>query len=125
MIDIPLRGGKEISGIDLIRVSPFKMPQDKRANLLMIGTGTGVAPFRAFIQSIYRRAPDWQGQVRLFYGARTGMDLFYLNDEEDDLANYYDEKSFRAFKGLISKPLASDDQALRDALAYIDAQSDS
>ncbi len=96
--------------------SPFKMPQDPRANLLMIGTGTGVAPFRAFIQYIYKHHPDWQGKVRLFYGARTGMDLFYLNDQEDDLANYYDEKSFRAFKGLISRPLASDDQALRDPL---------
>ncbi len=81
--------------------SPFKMPQDPRANLLMIGTGTGVAPFRAFIQYIYKHHPDWQGKVRLFYGARTGMDLFYLNDQEDDLANYYDEKSFRAFKGLM------------------------
>lgn len=96
--------------------SPFRIPQNSSANLLMIGTGTGVAPFRAFIQRIYRYQPDWQGKVRLFYGARTGMDLFYLNDEQDDLANYYDEKTFQAFKGLISKPLAADDQALRDPL---------
>ena len=44
--------------------SPFQMPQDKTANLLMIGTGTGVAPFRAFAQLIYERRGgwDWYGQ---------------------------------------------------------------
>ena len=29
----------------------------------------------------------WDGQVRLFYGGRTGLDLAYANDEETDLAN--------------------------------------
>jgi ferredoxin--NADP+ reductase len=96
--------------------SPFRIPQDPRSNLLMIGTGTGVAPFRAFIQHIYRHQPDWQGKVRLFYGARSGMDLFYQNDEQDDLANYYDQKSFQAFKGIISRPLAPEEHALRDPL---------
>jgi len=96
--------------------SPFVVPKDDHANLLMIGTGTGIAPFRAFIQHVYGTNRSWQGQVRLFYGARTGMDLLYLNDAEDDLANYYDEKTFKAFKGLISKPLAEDEQALGHTL---------
>jgi ferredoxin--NADP+ reductase len=96
--------------------SPFVVPRDTKANLLMIGTGTGIAPFRAFIQHVYGLGREWQGQVRLFYGARTGMDLLYRNDAEDDLANYYDEKTFKAFKGMISKPLAPEEQALGDTL---------
>jgi ferredoxin--NADP+ reductase len=54
-------------------LSPFKMPLDNRANLLMIGTGTGIAPFRAFAQLIYERRGDWKGQVRLYYGGRSGL----------------------------------------------------
>lgn len=92
--------------------SPFSIPGDRTANLLMIGTGTGIAPFRAFIQRIYEKEGGWAGQIRLFYGARTGMDLLYTNEEQDDLANYYDEKTFRAYKALTSKPLMSSSGAL-------------
>ena len=81
-------------------LSPFKIPRDDTANLLMIGTGTGIAPFRAFAQLIYERRGGWQGQVRLYYGGRTGLDLMYANDEQNDLANYYDDKTFKAFKAL-------------------------
>jgi ferredoxin--NADP+ reductase len=95
--------------------SPFRMPGDDTANLLMIGTGTGVAPFRSFIQAIYRRRGGWKGQVRLYYGARNGMDLLYANDEQDDLAQYYDQASFKAFRGVISKPLASEADTLAAA----------
>jgi ferredoxin--NADP+ reductase len=97
-------------------LSPFKMPLDSTANLLMIGTGTGIAPFRAFAQLIYERRGGWQGQVRLFYGGRTGLDLMYANDEQSDLANYYDEKTFKAFKALAQRPLMSSSQALEQGL---------
>jgi ferredoxin--NADP+ reductase len=98
-------------------LSPFKMPLDNRANLLMIGTGTGIAPFRAFSQLIYERRGDWNGQVRLFYGGRTGLDLMYANDETTDLANYYDEKTFKAFRALGTRPLMTSSQALAHGLA--------
>lgn len=97
-------------------LSPFKMPLDSTANLLMIGTGTGIAPFRAFAQLIYERRGGWQGQVRLYYGGRTGLDLMYANDEQSDLANYYDEKTFKAFKALAQRPLMSSSQALEQGL---------
>jgi len=96
--------------------SPFKIPDDDRANLLMIGTGTGVAPFRAFIQEVYAKRDAWRGLVRLYYGARNGMDLLYQNDEEDDLTNYYDQASFQAFKAMISRARATDEQTLEAAL---------
>lgn len=96
--------------------SPFRMPADENANLLMIGTGTGVAPFRAFVQELYRDKGSWKGQVRLYYGARNGMDLLYGNDTEGDLANYYDDASFKAFGAMISRPRASDSDMLKAAV---------
>jgi len=96
--------------------SPFKIPSDDRSNLLMIGTGTGVAPFRSFVQEIYREKGAWRGKVRLYYGARSGMDLLYGNDADGDLSNYYDEASFKAFGAIISRPLASESDTLKAAM---------
>lgn len=83
---------------------PFAVPSDREADLLLIGMGTGIAPFRALVKHIYRDVGDWRGRVRLFYGARTGMELLYMNDEVDDFTQYYDEDTFEAFKALSPRP---------------------
>jgi len=76
---------------------PFQIPADKKSNIIMIGLGTGIAPFRAFVRHIYDTIGNWQGQVRLFYGARTGLESLYMNDQQNDFSQYYDEKTFKAF----------------------------
>jgi ferredoxin--NADP+ reductase len=96
--------------------SPFTVPSDNRANLLMIGVGTGIAPFRAFIQHIYRQQGGWKGQVRLFYGARNGVDMLYMNDHNSDLKEYFDEETFLAYNALANRPLMSDTDALQRSL---------
>lgn len=96
--------------------SPFRIPGDQRCNLLMIGTCTGVAPFRAFIQQIYDQHGGWQGDVRLFYGDQGGMNLLYLNEEQGDIDQYYDDATFKAYSALIDRPLADAADGLEASL---------
>ena len=83
---------------------PFDVPADKKANLLLIGLGTGIAPFRALVKHIYTNVGDWQGKFRLLYGAHSGLELLYMNEKRDDFTNYYDEETFEAFKALSPRP---------------------
>ena len=58
---------------------PFLIPSDPYTPLLIVGLGTGIAPFRAMLRELYEER-DWQGQVMLFYGARTGLETVYSGD---------------------------------------------
>jgi ferredoxin--NADP+ reductase len=83
---------------------PFAVPANTDADIVMIGMGTGIAPFRGLIQHIYQKYGSWKGKIRLYYGARTGLDMLYMNDENNDLANYYDQQTFKAFQAVSPKP---------------------
>ncbi|MGI9350399.1 MAG: benzoyl-CoA 2,3-epoxidase subunit BoxA [Rhizobiaceae bacterium] len=58
--------------------STFLMPNDPEAKLLMICTGTGSAPMRAFTMNRQRTCPDAKYSMTLFFGARTPESLPYF-----------------------------------------------
>lgn len=59
----------------------FHMPEDQSVPLIMIGPGTGVAPFLAFLQE--RQALGAKGKNWLFFGAqREACDYAYKEDWE-------------------------------------------
>jgi len=95
---------------------PFNLPEDKTADLLMVGLGTGIAPFRALVRHIYETLGSWEGKVRLFYGAKTGFEMAYMNDEKDDFSSYYDEATFKAFEAISPRPHFNSPIALDQAL---------
>ncbi|MDW3060182.1 NADPH-dependent assimilatory sulfite reductase flavoprotein subunit, partial [Vibrio sp. 1978] len=47
----------------------FKLPEDDNTPIIMVGPGTGIAPFRSFIQE--RENRDAEGKNWLFFGDRT------------------------------------------------------
>ncbi len=57
----------------------FLMPNNWDADIVMICTGTGAAPFRAMTEWRRRhRPPDARGRLYLFFGARTPGELPYF-----------------------------------------------
>lgn len=95
---------------------PFVIPEDKTADILMLGMGTGIAPFRAMIREIYEKLGGWKGKVRLFHGARSPLEMLYLNDENNDLASYFDQPTFKAFQAVSPRPALDAPVALGAAL---------
>lgn len=99
-------------GDDLIITGPyglaFEVPDNLDATLILIGAGTGIAPFRGFIKHLYQHVPEYKGHIRLFHGGRTGLDLLYMNDVRNDFALYYDNETFEAITALSQRPHWSD-----------------
>ncbi|MFN2507912.1 MAG: sulfite reductase subunit alpha [Chthoniobacterales bacterium] len=59
--------------------SKFRLPEDPETPIIMVGPGTGIAPFRAFLQE--RKAIGARGKSWLFFGSqREKCDYFYKED---------------------------------------------
>jgi sulfite reductase (NADPH) flavoprotein alpha-component len=74
----------EIQGF--IQTSHFRLPTDGKTPVIMIGPGTGIAPFRAFLQE--RAALGLRGKSWLFFGdRRRATDLLFAEELEGWLAD--------------------------------------
>ena len=57
----------------------FRLPKDSTAPIIMIGPGTGIAPFRGFLHE--RRATGAKGRNWLFFGERSASTDYLYRDE--------------------------------------------
>ncbi|EGG07344.1 uncharacterized protein MELLADRAFT_77606 [Melampsora larici-populina 98AG31] len=95
-----------------IRRSSMRLPTSPHIPVVMIGPGTGVAPFRSFIQervTSARKAKERGGgleqwaNIVLFYGCRKENEDFLYREEWDQYAAELDGK-FKMFTAVSRKP---------------------
>lgn len=74
----------------------FKLPADENTPVILVGAGTGVAPYRAFLQQ--REANNQKGKTWLFFGERSfHSDFLYQTEWQKLLKDGYLEKIDLAF----------------------------
>jgi len=95
------------------------LPADEEANIIMLATGTGIAPMRAYLRRMFEpeersKNPDYQfrGKAWLFMGAPKSPNLLY----EADLNRYLAEfpENFR-----YTKAISREEQNARGGRMYI------
>jgi sulfite reductase (NADPH) flavoprotein alpha-component len=75
-----LRPGRPVS-VFVQRAHGFRLPADPAVPIIMVGPGTGIAPFRAFLQE--REASGATGRNWLFFGnQRRDTDFLYRSELE-------------------------------------------
>jgi NADPH-ferrihemoprotein reductase len=86
-----------------VRRSNFRLPTSPKIPVIMVGPGTGIAPFRSFVQervaaaekSKEKNGPDalsdW-GQIWLFYTSRRRQEDFLYENEWEEYGNKLDDK---------------------------------
>ncbi|MFF1388852.1 molybdopterin-dependent oxidoreductase [Rhodococcus erythropolis] len=70
-------------GIFVQKSTHFRPPSDPETPMIMVGPGTGIAPFRAFLHE--RRALGHTGPNWLFFGEQHAATDFYYREEIEEL----------------------------------------
>ncbi|AYJ50437.1 sulfite reductase subunit alpha [Rhodococcus sp. P1Y] len=74
----------ESAGVFLSANKSFRLPTDDDAPVIMVGPGTGIAPFRAFLHE--RRARNASGRNWLFFGDQHRAHDYIYEDELNSLS---------------------------------------
>jgi sulfite reductase (NADPH) flavoprotein alpha-component len=77
------RAGNARVPVFLQRSPHFRPPEEATTPMIMVGPGTGIAPFRGFLQE--RRALGHTGRNWLFFGDRHRSHNFYYRDDLEDM----------------------------------------
>lgn len=80
-----LKPGDEIVIFTRTPESGFQLPEDTQVPVIMVGPGTGVAPFRGFIQArhVLKEQGQELGEAHLYFGCRNPEhDYLYKNELE-------------------------------------------
>lgn len=64
-------------------VSKFRLPEDGNTPIIMVGPGTGVAPFRAYLEE--RKAVGAKGKNWLFFGSQKAACNYFYREEFDEM----------------------------------------
>ncbi|MEN8737054.1 MAG: sulfite reductase subunit alpha, partial [Akkermansiaceae bacterium] len=73
------RMGEELPGVFVHKNKAFRLPEDLSKDVIMVGPGTGVAPFRAFLEE--RKATKAPGRNWLFFGNPHAATDFIYEEE--------------------------------------------
>ena len=92
----------------------FRLPQETDAPIIMVGPGTGIAPFRAFIQE--RQFTESKGKNWLFFGEQHyQQDFLYQLEWQDFLENGFINKLNVAFSRDQKKKHYVQDEMIKEA----------
>lgn len=72
-------GNQPVAPVFIHKSSHFRLPADTTKPVIMVGPGTGIAPFRSFLQE--RRATGAKGKNWLFFGDQKKSTDFLYQDE--------------------------------------------
>lgn len=64
------------------------LPVDEETKLILLATGTGIAPMRAFINHIYNDAKSWKGGVDFYFGGKRADEALYMNEVNSEISNH-------------------------------------
>lgn len=82
----------------LVRESNFKLPLNSNVPIVMICTGTGIAPFISFLQEL--KSNNSKRNTYLLFGSKNSDSDFIYKDE---IASYCDEGYLKEFDAIFSR----------------------
>ena len=94
------------------------LPEEEDANVVMLATGTGIAPMRAYLRRMFeateKEKNNWnfKGKAWLFMGAPKSANLLYEEDLQRYLTNYPDNFKY-------TKAISREQQNVKGGRMYI------
>jgi len=97
---------------------PFRPPADPSVPMIMVGAGTGLAPFRGFLQERAAQGADGAALAPslLFFGCRTRDDRLY----EQELADFATSANVQTYTAFSREPGQQRRYAQHEMLAHAD-----